>query len=93
MIENVFNKRHVVNEATFYDFELDGKRICFHSCSNIYVQTRKKNQSYKTIFSAKAKDFHKAVFHYNCLNVHSGFSKRLFCPTLNKKVLARCITT
>lgn len=78
--------------SCFYDYELDNKKVCFHASNIIEVQIRKYNRPYKTVSTFKAKDFGRAVFFYNCYNVHSGYRKRLICHSLNKPVLARYLS-
>lgn len=76
----------------FYEYELDGKKIAFHAQSKIEVQLGKGKSSYKTKYSFAASDFGRAVMHYNMLNTHSGYKKRLVCFGLNKPILARSLS-
>jgi hypothetical protein len=77
---------------TFWEYELDGKRICFHKSSRIEIQVGKSKSSYKTRHSFLASSFPQAVLIYNGINIGNGFKKRLICKTLNKPVLARSIS-
>lgn len=79
-------------EKTFYDYELNGKKLIFHKDSTILVQLGKGKSSYRTRYSFKASEFSKAVFYFNCLNVGKGYKKRLIVPSFNKPLLARVLT-
>ena len=71
--------------------ELNGKKIAYHNCTEFVVQTGKGKGSYKTRCRFTG-DLGQAVFNYNCINIHSGFKKRLLMLGANKPVLARQIS-
>lgn len=71
--------------------ELNGKKVAYHSETVFLVQSGYRKGKYKTRCSFVGNLAH-AVMHYNMLNVHSGYKKRLVAPSMNKKVLARNIT-
>jgi len=74
---------------TFYEYELNNKKIVFHKDNEILVQTGKGKQSYKDTWTFKAENFAKAVFQFNCINIGNGYKKRIICHSLNKPLLAR----
>ncbi len=67
---------------------LDGKKIGYCTETEFTVQIGKGKGSYRVKYSFRGQ-FGRAVLHYNGLNVHSGYKKRL---VMNDKVLARQLT-
>lgn len=87
------NKIQLVNldypEEYFKTATLDDKRIAYTKDTVFKIQIGKgPNGSYETICICKG-NLTKAMLIYNNINIGNGFKKRLFCPTMNKPVLAR----
>lgn len=75
---------------TFYEYDLDGKKISFHKDNKILLQIGKGTKgSYETRNIFSPEKFSSAVFNYNCINIGNGYKKRLICFELNKPLLAR----
>ena len=68
--------------------KLDGKEIAYYSETLFLIQVGKGKGPYRTKQSFKG-NLGQALMHYNGLNVHSGYKKRLL---MNDKVLARELT-
>lgn len=75
-----------------YEYELDGKKVIFHSESKIEIQIGKGKSRYRSRHTFSPDKFGSAVMIYNGINIGNGFKKRLVCFTLNKPVLARRIS-
>jgi len=75
----------------YHHMILDGKRIAYSSESHFHVQVGKGKGKYKTKYSFKG-ELGQACMYYLGVNVGNGYKKRLFCPEMNKPVLARVIT-
>jgi hypothetical protein len=69
--------------------ELDGKEIVYNSSTEFLVQVGKgKKGSYKTKYSFVG-NLLQAVMWYNGINIGNGYKKRLYCPAMNKPILAK----
>lgn len=77
---------------TFYEYELNGKKIILHHTSIIDIQLGKNKSSYKTKHSFNAAEFSRAIMIYNGYNIGNGYKKRLICNTLNKRVIHRAVS-
>ncbi len=77
---------------TYFNYELDGRKICFHKDNVIKVEIGKGDRGYKTHSTFEAKDFGQAVWLYNGINIGNGYKKRMICDSLNKKLLARAFS-
>lgn len=71
--------------------ELNKKKICYSDQTDFLVQIGKGKSSYQTRYKFTG-DLQSAVFYFNCINVHSGYKKRLYAPSMNRPTLARVIT-
>lgn len=58
-------------------FELDGNIITLPTSAMLIVEVGKDNRAYTDQYSFKATEISRAMTHYNGLNVHSGYKKRL----------------
>ena len=68
---------------------LDGKRIGYCSVTVFEIQVGKGPKGpYKTRTRVVG-NLEQAIMQYNMLNIGNGYKKRLFCPTMNRPVLAR----
>ena len=67
--------------------ELNGKKITYSPETIFYVEVGKGKGSYKSKTSIKG-NLAQAVMHFNCINIGSGYKKRLL---MNDKVIARHI--
>jgi len=65
--------------------ELNGKKIVYSPETMFYVEVGKGKSSYKPRTSVKG-NLAQAVMHFNCINIGSGYKKRLL---MNDKVIAR----
>jgi hypothetical protein len=73
----------------FYEFNLNGRKVVFHTDNIIELQESKGKGKYKTVAKYGPWEFEQAVMHYNMKAAHNGYNKRLICKKLNKPVLAR----
>lgn len=71
--------------------ELNGKKIVYHDGTEFLIQVGKGKGAYKQTLKVIG-NLSIAVMHYNLINVHSGYKKRLIAPGMNKPILARTIT-
>lgn len=76
----------------FKTVEFNGKKIAYTRDTEFLVQVGKGSKgSYKTSYRFVG-DLSRAVFHYSCINIHSGYKKRIFVPSFNKPVLTRAFS-
>ena len=71
--------------------EIDGRKVSYTDGTKFEVQIGKNDSSYKTLASYNGSP-QRAMIHFNGLNVHSGYKKRLYSADMNIPVLARVIT-
>ena len=71
--------------------ELNGKKIAYSSETEFIIQSGKGKGMYRNRRTIVG-NLGQAVMHYNMLNVHSGYKKRLIAPSMNKPIIARHIT-
>lgn len=70
---------------------LNGKRIVYTSETTFFVQIARQNKTYRTKYSFKG-SLGLAVRWYNHINLGNGYKKRIYCPSMNNKVLARQVS-
>ena len=76
------------NKTEYKSVTFNGELLEFNNRTVFMVQLGKDSSSYKTKWTFTG-DFANALFYYKSLNIGRGYKKRLFAPSLHKKILAR----
>lgn len=70
---------------------LNDKKIAFTDETVFYVQMARGNKHYRTRYSFKG-SLALAVKWYNAINIGNGYKKRIYCPSMNKRVLVKQVS-